>query len=81
MIMSALALGLAGGLAPAAESQAKRGFWSRFIEARQQRVDRAIYAHLAAMSDMRLNGFGFDREAVRALRTGEFVFPQTKQEG
>ena len=79
--MSTLALGLAGGLAPAAKSQAKPGFWGRVFVARQKRVDRTIHAHLAAMGDARLADLGFSRAAIRALRAGELVFPQTKQEG
>ena len=79
--MSTLALGLAGGLAPAAKSQAKPGFWGRVIDARQKRVDRLIRAHLAAMADVRLSDLGFSRATIRALRAGELVFPQTKQEG
>ena len=79
--MSTLALGLADGLPPAAKFQAKPGFWGRVIDARQKRVDRTIRAHLTAMPDARLTDLGFSPAAVRALRTGELVFPQAKQEG
>ena len=44
--MSTLALGLAGGLAPAAKSEAKPGFWSRVIDARQKRRPIAPFARI-----------------------------------
>ena len=39
--MSTLAWELAGDIAPADESEAKPGFWSRFIELRQAQAERA----------------------------------------
>lgn len=39
--MSTLAWELAGDIAPAHETEAKPGFWSRFIESREIRALRA----------------------------------------
>lgn len=77
--MSTLAWELAGDIAPAEESEAKPGFWSRFFARRQAQANRTVYAHLAAMGDERLTDLGFGQDDIRALRAGEFRLPQTRQ--
>ncbi len=79
--MSTLAWGLADDIAPADQSEAKPGFWSRFIESRQTQANRAICAHLAAMGDAHLAELGFSADDIRALRADELRLPQTAQRG
>ena len=79
--MSTLAWELADDIAPADQSEAKPGFWSRFIELRQAQANRAICAHLAAMGDEHLTELGFSADDIRALRAGELRLPQTTQRG
>lgn len=79
--MSTLALELAGEFAPAAVSEAKPGFWSRLIEARQAQADRIVCVHLAAKGDARLAELGYSKDGIRALLTGELRLPSTKQGG
>ena len=57
--MSTLAWELAGDIAPAEQTEAKAGFWSRLIESRQARVNRHVCAYLVAMGDARLTELGF----------------------
>ena len=79
--MSTLAWGLADDITPANQSEAKPGFWSRFIEPRQARANRAICAHFSAMGDEHLTELGFSADDIRALRAGELRLPQTAQRG
>ena len=79
--MSTLAWELAGDVAPADESEAKPGFWSRFIARRQAQANRTVCAHLAVLSDAHLTGLGFSADDIRALRAGELRLPQTAQRG
>ncbi len=79
--MSTLALGLAGDIAPADESEAKPGFWSRFTESRQAQVNRAVCAHLAAMGDARLIELGFSKDDIHTLHAGELRLPPIEQRG
>lgn len=79
--MSTLAWGLADEIAPADQSEAKPGFWSRFVARRQAQANRTVCAHLAAMGDERLTELGFSADDIRALRTGELRLPQTSQRG
>jgi hypothetical protein len=70
MIMSTLALGLAGLGAPATEAKATPGFWKRFIETRQVQVNRIVRARLAKLSDAELARFGWSKVQIGAWRTG-----------
>lgn len=79
--MSTLALELAGEFAPAATSEAKPGFWSRLIEARQAQANRVASVHLAAKGDARLTALGYSKDDIRALRAGELRLPSTRQGG
>jgi uncharacterized protein YjiS (DUF1127 family) len=77
MIMSTLAWELAGDIAPAEQTEAKAGFWSRFIESRQARANRHVCAHLVAMGDERLTELGFSKDDIRALRAGQIRRPKS----
>ena len=77
--MSTLSWELAGDIAPADETEAKPGFWSRFVESRQARVNRRVSTHLAAMGDRRLTELGFSKDDIRALRTGVISLPNTQE--
>ena len=79
--MSTLAWELAGDLAPADETEAKPGFWSRFIELRQAQAERRICTHLAAMGDVQLTELGYGEHDIRALRAGELRLPPIQQGG
>ena len=79
--MSTLAWELAGDVAPADESEAKPGFWSRFIARRQAQANRTVCAHLAVMGDNRLTELGFSADDLRALRAGELRLPPIQQGG
>lgn len=79
--MSTLAWELAGDVAPADASEARPGFWSRFIARRQDQANRTVCAHLAVMGDARLAGLGFGADDIRALRAGELRLPQSTQRG
>jgi uncharacterized protein YjiS (DUF1127 family) len=79
MIMSTLAWELAGDIAPAEQTEAKAGFWSRFIESRQARANRRVCAHLVAMGDERLMELGFSKDDIRALRMGVISLPNTQE--
>lgn len=79
--MSTLAWELAGDLAPAEQIEARAGFWSRLIAARQAQANRTVCAHLASMGPARLAGLGFNAEEIRALRAGELKLPSSRQGG
>lgn len=79
--MSTLAWELAGDTAPADDSEAKPGFWSRFFESRKAQANRTVCEHLAAMGDGRLTDLGFSEGDIRALRAGELRLPNTQEEG
>lgn len=79
--MSTLAFELAGEFAPAATSEAKPGFWSRLIEARQAQTDRIVCIRLAAKDDARLTELGYSKDDIGGLRAGELRLPSSKQGG
>ena len=79
--MSTLAWELAGDNAPADETEAKPGFWSRFIAWHQAQAERAICRHLAAMGDVQLTELGYSKDDIRALRAGELRLPPIQQGG
>jgi hypothetical protein len=68
MIMSTLALPLAGLTAPATDTTAEPGLWKRFIQARQARIDRMFRAYLATMSEADLARSGWAETQMRSLR-------------
>jgi hypothetical protein len=75
MIMSTLALKLAGDIAPARKSTARPGFWKRLFEARQAQADRVVCAHLGAMGDATLERLGYTAADILALRAGRLPKP------
>ena len=77
--MSTLAWELAGDIAPAEESEANAGFWSRLIAARQAQAKRRVRAHLAAMGATRLAALGFTADEICALQAGELKLPSGKK--
>jgi hypothetical protein len=79
MIMSTLALTLAGGIAPAEDIEAKASFWSRLVAVRQTQADRRVRAHLMAMGATRLTALGFTADEICALQAGELKLPAGKK--
>ena len=79
--MSTLAWELAGDIAPADETEAKPGFWSRFMKSRQAQAERTICTHLAAMGDVQLTALGYSEDDIRALGAGELRLPPIQQGG
>ena len=77
--MSTLAWELAGDIAPAEQTEAKAGFWSRLIESRQAQANRRVCAHLVAIGEERLTDLGFGNNDIRALRTGVISLPNTQE--
>lgn len=76
--MSIFSMTMDGTPSGAATAQPQGGLLARLIAAREARVERQTLAYLAAQSDERLHGLGFDAQAIRALRQDRLLLPTAR---